>query len=674
MAEVSRFRRAWPLLGSALWLAGAVGFAVASRVGQWPAGIAVLVASAWVLVLVVVSREALRDLFGPVFTYEILRLGRRRLTFVLRFLYVLAIVGLLALLYATWMARISRYGSLTTVRPSELAGFAATFFEAFAAIQFAVALLLTPAYVAGSIADEKERRTLEFLLATDLKNREIIFGKLAARIANLLMYVLAGIPVLAFLQLFGGIDPELALSAAASTAITVLGLAALSIFCSTVLSTSRGAMAAAYSALFGYLAFSAIAGILARTVAARFQTPLISVGGWSLDNSDIGDAISSGNLISTVLLRTSGGRDLSEDVIAGILRDYAIFWGIASAALIGAAVLRLRTVALAQGRGDSRSAMKPSARIAMGDDPILWREVFTGHRRAGWTGWVFRILIVGLLAVIPGLLAYQAFYVMRAWRGTTTFADQWEQLREGMSLWVRMASGFLSLLLFFGAALRGAASISGERDRDTWLSLISAPITPWEVLRGKFLGAVLGMRFFYGLLLVVWAIGLAMGATNILSLPLAILHIALYTSAFALLGMFCSATARTTLVASIRAFGAAFFCAGGFWLFLLLCCALPLNFAGGTAGRSLELGSQFILGFTPTFMAGYFPMDSSLSEDNFGPFASRRSYSVGPVAPFLGFVAWVAITALLGVAVLRRVTTAMNRNPISQRLARRPSR
>ena len=83
-----------------------------------------------------------------------------------------------------------------------------------------------------------------------------------------------------------GIDPELALSAAASTAITVLGLAALSIFCSTVLGTSRGAMAAAYSALFGYLAFSAVAGVLARTVAARFQGPLISVGGWSLDNSD----------------------------------------------------------------------------------------------------------------------------------------------------------------------------------------------------------------------------------------------------------------------------------------------------------------------------------------------------------------------------------------------------
>ena len=199
MAESTRFRRAWPVLGSVLWLAGAVGLAAASRVGHWSAGIAVLAGAAWLLVLLLVARAALRNLFGPVFTYEILRLGRRRLTFVLRFLYVLVIVALLALLYATWMVTLSHRGYGATVRPSEMAGFANSFFEAFAAVQFTVALLLTPAYVAVSISDEKERRTLEFLLATDLRNREIIFGKLAARTANLLMYVLAGMPVLAFL-------------------------------------------------------------------------------------------------------------------------------------------------------------------------------------------------------------------------------------------------------------------------------------------------------------------------------------------------------------------------------------------------------------------------------------------------------------------------------------------
>src|SRR5256885_4697410 len=104
------------------------------------------------------------------------------------------------------------------------ADLAEKFFLAFAVTQFLVVVALTPAYVAGSIADEKERKTLEFLLATDLRNREIIFGKLAARVTVLLMFVLAGLPVVAFLQLFGGIDPDILLAGVAATVVTVLGL------------------------------------------------------------------------------------------------------------------------------------------------------------------------------------------------------------------------------------------------------------------------------------------------------------------------------------------------------------------------------------------------------------------------------------------------------------------
>ena len=48
-----------------------------------------------------------------------------------------------------------------------------------------VILLLTPAYTAGAVAEEKERRTLEFILATDLRNREIILGKVLSRLLNL---------------------------------------------------------------------------------------------------------------------------------------------------------------------------------------------------------------------------------------------------------------------------------------------------------------------------------------------------------------------------------------------------------------------------------------------------------------------------------------------------------
>ena len=670
MAESKRY---WPALGASLWLLGAVGLAYASRVGHWSAGTTVLVGSAWLLALIVVAREPLRHLFGPVFAHEIQRIGRRRTTFALRFLYVLVIVGLLALLYAAWMAKTLRYGFTGTVRPSELAGFANTFFEAFAGVQFTVAFLLTPAYVAACITDEKERQTLEFLLATDLKNREIIFGKLAARIANLLMYVLAGMPVLAFLQLFGGIDPELALSAAAATATTVIGLAALSVLCSTLCKKSRDAIAISYALAFVYLLVSAAVGLLGQA-GLRWYGNLFTIAGASFDSADLTGWFADGNLIFSVLLRTRGGKDLSDDVVAGILRDYVLFWGVASIAMIGFAVIRLRVIALAQNSGGSkRIAGTGPQRTEMGNDPVLWREVFTGHRRAGCAGWFFRLVIVLLLVAIPVLIGFEMFGRSSNWRGNATFAERWVDFREGMTIWVRVATGFLSLLIFFGAALRGAASISGERDRDTWISLIAAPLHPWEVLRGKFLGAVLGMRFCYAMLIVVWVIGLAIGSIHILSLPLAILHIALYTSAFALLGMFCSVTARTTLIASIRAFGAAFFFAGGFWLLLLLCCALPLSFGVGASDRTWDLFGQGMLGFTPPFVAGFWPMDK-LSEDNLGPFSWKRHYTPGPIAPFLGFCAWVGFTAMLAAGVYRRLTVAMNRRSKDYKQVGRPSR
>src|SRR5256885_15603527 len=104
------------------------------------------------------------------------------------------------------------------------ADLAEKFFLAFAVTQFLVVVALTPVYVAGTIAVEKERKTLEFLLATDLRNREIVFGKLAARVTNLLMYVFAGLPIVAVLQLFGGIGPNLLLAALAATAANVIGV------------------------------------------------------------------------------------------------------------------------------------------------------------------------------------------------------------------------------------------------------------------------------------------------------------------------------------------------------------------------------------------------------------------------------------------------------------------
>ena len=65
---------------------------------------------------------------------------------------------------------------------------------------------------------------------------------------------------------------------------------------------------------------------------------------------------------------------------------------------------------------------------------------------------------------------------------------------------------------------------------------------------------------------------------------------------------------------------------------------------------------------------------AKLDEDNLGPFSWKRHYNVGPIAPFIGFLAWFGFTLLLGTAVFRRVTEAMNRGLKDQNDARRPSR
>ena len=80
---------------------------------------------------------------------------------------------------------------------------------------------------------EKDRRTLDFLLATRLGNAEIVLGKLAACLARFFTSLAAGLPVVLLLNLLGGVDPRLILLAYGGIASTVFFVLAISIWIST---------------------------------------------------------------------------------------------------------------------------------------------------------------------------------------------------------------------------------------------------------------------------------------------------------------------------------------------------------------------------------------------------------------------------------------------------------
>src|SRR5262249_3996716 len=135
-----------------------------------------LLLAAWAL------RRRGAEAAGPMFFYDLLRLSRRGRSTLLRCSYAVFLLAGLYLVYWNRFPVEAEFGNLFRLRPrvrlDELARFAGTFATSIFALQSAAVMVLTPAYVAGAIAEERERRTLELLFTTHLTDREIVLGKL----------------------------------------------------------------------------------------------------------------------------------------------------------------------------------------------------------------------------------------------------------------------------------------------------------------------------------------------------------------------------------------------------------------------------------------------------------------------------------------------------------------
>ena len=110
---------------------------------------------------------------GPVFERELAATARSGRAFALRSIYGLA---LLAVAIAT-------YRNLDP-GPMQVTRLAGDLFRNLVQAQAVAVILLTPALVAGAIAGEAQRGTLQDLLTTDLTAAEVVLGKLAARLLH----------------------------------------------------------------------------------------------------------------------------------------------------------------------------------------------------------------------------------------------------------------------------------------------------------------------------------------------------------------------------------------------------------------------------------------------------------------------------------------------------------
>ena len=189
-------------------------------------------------------------LVGPLFRWELLRLARRGQDNRARFLLAFALFVILTLFSMLWFRGLGAYelffGSAMSMSIQESASFGEWFSMTFLYGQLGVLCLLTPAYAAGGIAEEKDRKTLIYLLVSDLSDREIVFGKFLGRTVFLLGVLFAGLPIMAMTQLHGGTSPKFLLYAYLITASTVVLLSAVSAAAACQAQTYRGGLFRAY--------------------------------------------------------------------------------------------------------------------------------------------------------------------------------------------------------------------------------------------------------------------------------------------------------------------------------------------------------------------------------------------------------------------------------------------
>ncbi len=653
----SNSRRAWQDRLAVLGLvAAAIALAVLGR--RLPLAQQILLWGVLLAAAGLVSR-----LFGPVLFYDLVRIARRNRYYVIRVGYALFLLVMLCWVYYAYTASADFTES---VRPEQAASFASSFFYMFMAVQFLVVTVVTPAYVAGAVAEEKERKTLEFLLATDLHNREIVLSKLVSRLLNLLLLVLTGLPVLAGLQFLGGVDPLLVLAGFAATLLTVASLAGLSMFASVLCRRARDAIVLTFLMAFAYLALSGMSWLL--TVPTGWSA-FPSTPTWTspITIEDLVKGFNSGNIVAA-LIQLSSDMDKGmalDELLPGYLRSYALFQG--AIAVLGPlwAVLRLRARALketAEPAKRRRRGLRLWRRARLGEQPMLWKELFADPRlRIHWIGRLVVALLVLASFVPVGVIGYALL------EGTIDGisgprSDPWEALAENTQMYVvRIAGTCVALLLLMAVAVRAASSISGERDRQTFDGLLTTPLDSDNILFSKWLGAIISVRRGWLWLAALWGIGVLTGGLHPLGLLLLVVTWLVYAGFVAAVGTWFSVVSRTTMRATTWTLLCTVAAGVGHWLVWLCCMPILIVRAGPTpdvltwiAKYQGGLTPPFNMGFLCSFRAGDF-------EENF-----LGSDQVWEWVGFgvMGTATWAVLAAGLWVATSRRFRQATGRAAI----------
>ena len=79
-------------------------------------------------------------------------------------------------------------------------------YSTLSAFQFCLLLLILPAITATGISSERERQTLDLLICSGASKLSIIWGKIMLSMAYIMLIIIASLPIMGVIFLFGGVS------------------------------------------------------------------------------------------------------------------------------------------------------------------------------------------------------------------------------------------------------------------------------------------------------------------------------------------------------------------------------------------------------------------------------------------------------------------------------------
>jgi ABC-type transport system involved in multi-copper enzyme maturation permease subunit len=579
MAVPSKRQDAWLVfVALALWAV----LAFVSDCPSWVVGILIL--SALLALQWEVARRGGWRLIGPHAYFDLIRMARKGRTVLFRVLFLLVLLGGIGFTYererqiqgggepwwffdeanqhdgfefgGPWRQHIIDERPSLAEQRERLARFNSKCAYTWFLLQNVAILILAPAYVGGAIADERERGMLQLLFTSQLYNREIVMGKLVARLLHLGAFLLAGLPIFCIMQVWGGVDFVLLLGNWINSALLLLCV------CSVCLAISALPISATVGVVTSY-AVVLLPGVC--SAATQEGAPLVlqhahilPPGPITLKDPRWGIiglyvAITTASLFWAMLtLRNRGSLTVSIEgesrpKRAEQLAGPALTTGPCSPFLPPLPLLMpLPSSAAPRETELQDSIVSPVPPVW--DDAMLWKELCPGRRLVS----VARpdrgmFTMAGMLACcfIFAHLLYTIGEIAKA--EPDSYAAAARILTDCWGPGLRIVYVFALVWYFLGTAFRATASVVRERQMQTLDMLLLISIERSEILRAKWKGALFKGWPWLALLAADLAIGGAIGAYHPLGLLcLIVLPVPVILCACAV-GILISTLVRTVL-------------------------------------------------------------------------------------------------------------------------------